>query len=344
MEYALLPKFLQFELTYACNSACTFCYNPNHKKQFDEDRRFSILRQLNRYRIDHVQLIGGEVTLLPRLPEYLDVLDNVRWRSVVTNGRILVRELAGRVNEIYLSLHGDEDSHERITNAEHSFKDIESSIDFYVGAGIEVQSDTVLTSQNYHLIYEIARIATGKGMSVLFVNVFQPAGIGRHFAEQLIPTVSQIREAITQMIAARDEFGIKVSFGTSTPFCLDERLITENLAFTCGVGAWFASIDPMGEFRICNQSAKSYGNILDRPLHQIWHSRQLNEEYRLGNWLQKPCNSCIFRMDCLGGCRVRDDGSTRVDPIVEREPEALLAPAVLGGLYQLFQNRSEAQI
>ena len=329
MEYSLLPRFLQIELTYACNSACTFCYNPDHHRQIDDDLRFRIIDEINGYGIKHVQLIGGEVTTLPNLPKYLDRLPDIKWKSLVTNGRIFVPELEGRVNEIYLSLHGNKETHETITKAKGSFEIIEESIKRYVAFGIAVQSDTVLTSRNYTEIFDIAERAKELGMSTLFVNIFQPAGIGSYFQDGLTPTVWQIRSAITQMIRAREELGINVQFGTSTPFCLDERLVPEGLAFTCGTGTWFASINPQGELRICNQSAKSYGNILDTPLNQIWHSREIDSEYRSLSWLAEPCQSCVFRLECIGGCRINDKGVARLDPVLQREPGALLSQAEL---------------
>jgi MoaA/NifB/PqqE/SkfB family radical SAM enzyme len=88
MRYHLLPQFLQVELTYACNSACTFCYNPHHHRQIDDDLRYRILKEINSYKIRHVQLIGGEITTLPNLARYLECLQDIPWRSAVTNGRI----------------------------------------------------------------------------------------------------------------------------------------------------------------------------------------------------------------------------------------------------------------
>ncbi|MCA1622497.1 MAG: radical SAM protein [Acidobacteria bacterium] len=332
MRYKLLPKFLQYELTYACNSHCTFCYNPNHKQQLDDTIRFSVLDELNKYRIDHVQLIGGEVTILPNLPEYLKRLTDVGWRSLVTNGRIFVKELAGLVDEIYLSLHGDKELHESITRAEGSFEIIENTIKKYVELGIIVHSDTVLTKINAHKIFDIASRASKLGMKTIFVNIFQPAGIGFYSSADLSPSIHQIRDAITQLIRARNELGIDVHFGTSTPFCLDERIITENLAFRCGTGDWFASINPYGELRICNQSNRSYGNVLKTALHEIWHSSKINKEYRNLSWMKEPCNSCVVKEQCLGGCRVSDTGSPRIDLIVERDLPHLLGQQELAKL------------
>ena len=325
MLYSLLPKFLQIELTYACNSACIFCYNPNHNRNFDARRTLSVVKEINKFRIKHVQLIGGEVTIIPELCVFLDNLDQCEWRSVVTNGRIFVPELDGRVNEVYLSLHGEKNVHEKITNATGSFEIIEDTIKRYVDLGIAVHSDTVLTSANYDQIYAVGRRAHELGMRTLFVNIFQPEGIGANFKTRLSPSIEQIRKAITQMISVRHDFDLEVQFGTSTPFCLDERLIPEKLAFTCGAGTWFASIDPDGNLRICNQSTRSYGNILEKPLNEIWHSREISSDYRSKAWIDGPCSDCIFRDDCLGGCRIDGSGTPRIDPLMQGRTTPLIA-------------------
>jgi pyrroloquinoline quinone biosynthesis protein E len=161
-------------------------------------------------------------------------------------------------------------------------------------------------------------------MSTIFVNIYQPAGIGSKAFTRLAPNPDQIRTTISLLLRARDELGIEISFGTSTPYCLDERLLTEKLAFTCGTGTWFASINPDGEVRICNQSAKSYGNVLTESLGAIWAKREIGSDYRDLSWLPEPCASCPLSDVCIGGCRISDTGAPRVDPIVTAYPEALL--------------------
>ncbi len=334
MQYRLLPRFLQIELTYGCNSSCVFCYNPTHKKQPDDQLRFDIIDKVNSYKIRHVQLIGGEVTLLEKLPEFLGRLEDVPWKSIVTNGRIIRRDIIGLVDEVYLSLHGDKIFHERITKARDSFDSILEAIRCYVRAGIKVHSDTVLTSQNYDQVFEIAQVAQDMGMESMFLNIFQPAGIGSRKSDDLSPSLDQIRNAIDQIVRARDELGFSIRFGTSTPYCLDERLVTEGLGFRCGVGDWFASISPLGEFRTCNQSTKSYGNIISTPLHEIWHSKIINTEYRSLEWLPDLCKPCVFRDECHGGCRVSDQGQYRLDLTVERDRDRIVQPQRLAALKQ----------
>lgn len=341
MKYKLLPRFLQLEQTYACNSACTFCYNPSHERQPDIDLRKRIIAEVNSYGIDHVQLIGGEVSILPELPDLLSALTGIRWRSIVTNGRIFREDIKGMLEEVYLSLHGDRALHEGITRAKNSYDKIIENAENYVSWGIDVNCDSVLTNKNADAVYDLCKKAHEIGMKRIFFNIFQPAGLG--CGEDLSPSITQIRNAITQLLDARKNLGIDVNFGTSTPFCLDERLITKGLAFTCGTGDWFASVNPSGDLRICNQSNRPYGNILETPLHKIWQSREINSEYRSLKWVDEPCDSCVFLNDCLGGCRIDGSGKARIDPIVVRDRQHLLSKEKLHGLRPVYESEEYSQ-
>lgn len=324
MEIALLPKFLQVELTYACNSKCSFCYNPTHGGKISKDKLLKILSEINSYEVRHVQLIGGEVSILPELPEYLDALDKVQWRSIVTNGRRYRSDIKGKVNEIYVSLHGDKDTHEELTSEPDSFHLIEENIKKYVDWGVCVNSDTVLTKYNSDAVFSVAEHAKSLGMKRLFLNIFQPEGIGSTRPD-FSPSLEQIRSAIGQMIQAREELGFEMYFGTSTPMCLDERLFSQKLAFRCGAGQWFASINPQGEMRICNHSTKSYGNVIITPLHEIWHENQINTDYRDARITGGQCDGCAAFKICRGGCRIDQNGTYRVDPIVTRDQINLIS-------------------
>jgi len=294
-----------------------------HKTKKNDPVITKVLSEVNAYKLDHVQLIGGEVTVLKDLPGYLSLLDKAKWKSIVTNGRIFRADITSLVDEIYISLHGKSHTHEEITGAPNSFLEITKNIEKYVQNGIEVNSDTVLTKYNYSEVYDIAKMAKDLGMSRLFLNIFQPEGLASTRPD-FSPSIYQIRSAIDQMLRAREDFQIEMLFGTSTPYCLDERLITEDLAFTCGAGTWFASINPSGELRICNHSNKPYGNILKEPLNKIWHSRNIDFEYRNKELAEPVCRDCPFMSQCLGGCRINSDGTYRVDPIVIRDQLQIL--------------------
>jgi radical SAM protein with 4Fe4S-binding SPASM domain len=105
------------------------------------------------------------------------------------------------------------------------------------------------------------------------------------------------------MIKAKKDFGIPLGFGTAVPYCLDKRLIEENIYANCGVGITFGAINPEGDFRICNQSLKIYGNVLKETLEKIWNKKEL-DEFRDLSWVDEPCKNCNLLHECVGGCKV----------------------------------------
>src|SRR5947209_19923190 len=110
-----VPEFLQFETTYSCNSHCVFCYNPSREQSFDPALTFRIVERIGEAHVPLVQLTGGEVSILPDLNLYIDHLHRTSRVSIVTNG-IRRRELTPNLSKIFLSLHGDRETHERTTN------------------------------------------------------------------------------------------------------------------------------------------------------------------------------------------------------------------------------------
>lgn len=313
MEYHLLPRFIQFEVTYACNAACPFCYNPSRGEKVPASHSFAIASELDNYQIRHVQLIGGEVTMLPFLGDLLKRLSSVRTRSVVTNGLRCFPELGALVNEIYVSLHGTKTAHEELTGQFGRFQRVLRSIKTYVKSGASVYADSLLTSANWQSVGETASLAMDLGMRGMFLNVFQSEGMASK-QDYLRPTLDQVRYAIDKILDIRQAFGFPIEFGTSTPHCIDSRLQSHGLAFTCGVGDWMAVVSPNGDMRGCNHASKAYGNILQTPLHDIWHSEEFTKDCRsLAGLSETVCGTCESLRLCRGGCRIESTGCLRPD-------------------------------
>ncbi len=302
MEFFRIPQFVQFEITYACNSHCVFCYNPFRVSPINEKTVKGILSSLRQSQVPLIQLIGGEVTLIPDLNDFIEFLSPVSNVTIVSNG-INYRTLSSQLAGLYISLHGVRDTHERLTNNPNTYSVITSNISRYAADGHYIFADVILTSQNYEEVYEICRVARELGMRGVFINRYENGGLGAKNSRLLMPTLAEFRKGLEQMVRAKEELGIEISFGTAIPFCADTRLLTSGLAFSCGMGTWFAVIGPNGDFRICNQSKRVYGNILETPLEALWLSPEL-DDYRSLEWVTGACSSCAALSFCGGGCRV----------------------------------------
>ncbi len=301
-----IPYFLQYEITYACQAHCSFCYNPTRKESTPPmELVWKIVESIKNSKIPHVQLIGGEVTLIPELPNIIKSLSESVGVTVVTNA-IKKIQFPDELLALFISLHGSKrEVHEGLTTTDGTYERICKNITAYADEGRDVSADVLLSSKNYFDIYNIVEKAYDLGMKRVFINRFEPGGIGSESLEALMPTVEQFREALTQIIRARDELGARIELGTSIPFCADSRLITEGFNFNCGAGTWFGAVDPRGNLRICNQSRVPIGNVLEKPVEELWNANtKYMESFRNLEWVNKPCSDCPLLNECLGGCRI----------------------------------------
>lgn len=300
-----VPHLVHIETTYKCNCSCIFCYNPRRGERFNGAMIDRIVNSVYESWVPHVYLIGGEPSLLgvKRLNKYIEFLSERSSVTIVTNGLRCLNGLSIKLACIGVPIHGDEKTHERHTQAIGGYKKTIATIRYYVSRGFDVRCIPVLTSWNFDQMRDIIALAKDLGMESVFVDRFEDGGLGSCRAKDLKPSLDQFRVALGQMIEARDSFGMPVGFGTAIPYCLDPRLISQNMFTNCGVGTTFAAINPYGDVRICNQSEIVYGNVLAEPIQKIWAKKEL-DEFRDLRWVTEPCRSCPVLKDCVCGCKV----------------------------------------
>ncbi len=305
LEHFSVPHLVHIEMSYACNAKCFFCYNPYRDSPIDYKKIDKVVRAVSKSHIPHVYLIGGEPSLLEssKLNEYIDLLSKTSSVTIVTNGLKYVEGMSKNLACLGVAIHGNAETQEWLSGVKGGYSRTVENIKKYVRDGFDVRCIPVLTSKNYDQIYNIIKLAKELGMESVFVDKFEIGGMGLDMANQLKPSLEQFKVSLGQMIKARDEFNIPVGFGTAIPYCLDERLIKEEMFANCGVGVTFAAVNPNGDFRICNQSEIVYGNVLKEPIEEIWKKKSL-EDFRNLSWTQSPCDNCILVTECTGGCKV----------------------------------------
>lgn len=305
LETPSVPHLVHIETTYRCNSRCVFCYNPNREAPFDKATLDRVVKSVYDSWVPHVYLIGGEPSLLgvKQLNEYIDLLSERSSVTIVTNGLLYLEGLSDRLACIGIPLHGDRVTHERHTAYKGGYDIATESFCKYVARGFDVRCIPVLTAWNCDQIYDIISTAKSLGAESVFVDRFEDGGLGNNRSKDLKPSLEQFRSALSQMIRARDELHISVGFGTAIPYCLDPRLVSEQMGANCGVGITFAAINPNGDVRICNQSNRVYGNVLLEPIESIWKRSSLND-FRDLSWVTPPCDTCPVLRECMCGCKV----------------------------------------
>ena len=161
-RYAVIPVW------YGCNSSCTICMLSKIKGKlgnvdFDTFSRL-VTALVNDGRYDNLILSGAEITTFDHIEHYARYAASFRRFKKIqiqTNGRKLadkeyLRKLVDAgVNEFFVSIHGQEDIHDAITRTPGSYAATMEGIVNLAKFPVNVITNTVLTSFNYHNIVSL---------------------------------------------------------------------------------------------------------------------------------------------------------------------------------------------
>jgi pyrroloquinoline quinone biosynthesis protein E len=325
--------------------SCIMCYNPTRTKVNARDKSLvrDIVATLADQRIPHTYLIGGEPTYGYTGAELSDMVDqladNGSSTTIVTNGQIHLKHFNNRLAAFGVSIHGaDAESHDSITGKRGSFKRALDAVRLYVEDGHDVRFVTVIMGRNHDQMYRIAELAYELGAESIYFDVYEPGGIGESLSRardlRMQPTAAELRVALGEVIRAHDELPFRgdVGLGTALPFCFDERLIRAGMVSDCGAGTWFTAVTSTGDLRLCNQSRSVFGNVLRRPVAEIWTDPLIDLCYRNLSWVSEPCSSCELLEMCGGGCRVDEgcpSGELCIDRVVRENGRQIQRPMTL---------------
>lgn len=161
-RYAVIPVW------YGCNSSCTICMLSNVKGRLAavDFESFSCLiaALVNDSRYDSLILSGAEITTFGDVEQYVRHAASFRYFKKIqiqTNGRKLadkeyLRKLVeAGVNEFFVSVHGQNDIHDAITRNPGSFAATMEGIGNLAEFPVNVITNTVFTSSNYHGIISL---------------------------------------------------------------------------------------------------------------------------------------------------------------------------------------------
>jgi Fe-coproporphyrin III synthase len=120
----------------ACNCRCVMCdiWKGNHNlKQLNEKDIQGLLTSLKKFGTRQVLMSGGEALLNPKFFRFCEMLNKEKIKvSLLSTGLTLKKNaalLVGYVNDIIVSLDGDEETHDRIRNIPGAFKKMREGIE-----------------------------------------------------------------------------------------------------------------------------------------------------------------------------------------------------------------------
>lgn len=178
-----LPSMICFRVTRFCNARCGFCLAPpdggNHPKISDLKTRVNWLLQNG---VKTIHFCGGEPTIHHDLPELIKYTQSIGGRSKLTTNGILmsdelVRTLFITKTEVKLSLHGNEDHHNKIVGKE-AFNPITTAIERLIKVGVKASVQTTIVHEHLEMVDWIINFCLSNKIKKVSFLPFIPRGHG----------------------------------------------------------------------------------------------------------------------------------------------------------------------
>ncbi|HYT38919.1 MAG TPA: mycofactocin radical SAM maturase [Acidimicrobiia bacterium] len=313
------PICLTWELTYACNLACTHCLSSSGRRDPGElttAEAEAVIDELERMQVFYVNIGGGEPTIRP---DFWELVDYATAHHVgvkfSTNGVRITPEVAARLAEgargsggapqsgyvdVQISLDGATAEVNDAVRGEGSYAMALRAMDNLAAAGfVGFKISVVCTRHNIPQL-DAFKALTDRYHAQLRLTRLRPSGRAVDVWDELHPTAEQQRELYEWLLAhgegvlTGDSFFHLAGYGESLPGL--------NL---CGAGRVVCLIDPVGDVYACPfaiHDAFRAGNVRHHGgFAGVWRESELFRS------LREPqsggaCAACSAYDSCRGGC------------------------------------------
>jgi len=312
----ILPTSIQFELTYACNSHCSFCYNGFAGLEFPEastDSAKRILHSIADAGVFGVNFNGGEPLLRQ---DFFDLVEHATRLGLDTHlntncttiGRTEARHLARNFRAICTTvLAADAASHDALTGRRGSFAEAQHGIRALIEEDVYVAANVTLCKANVAGLKNILTYLHSLGVStVLITRVIVPSGstLGLSLTDADLERALRVALAFQRQ---RRSFE-RLAFPQPYPPCRfpsDIRAELKRYNVPCTIGLNTARVAPNGDVTPCALvPGPCLGNLVQTPFRRIW--QEFDGTTYFHRRLPLPaCRGCPDLDRCGGGCLAR---------------------------------------
>jgi mycofactocin radical SAM maturase len=301
------PICLTWELTYACNLACTHCLSSSGRRDPNElstEEAKSLIDEIAAMQIFYINIGGGE-PMIRR--DFFELIEHAVSRHVgvkfSTNGTRIDEKAARRLAgidylDIQVSIDGvDATTSDRIRGV-GSYDSARRAMDNLKAADFgQFKISVVMTRESVEQLDGFQALAEYYGAELRLTRL-RPSGRGVDVWEELHPTLEQNRRLYRWLLERPNVLTGDSFFHLSA---LGEPLSGLNL---CGAGRVVCLIDPVGDVYACPfviHDEFLAGNVRAAGFAEVWQHSELFRSLREpGN--AGACTSCGSYDACRGGC------------------------------------------
>ena len=304
----------------ACNCRCVMCdiWKGNRNlKQLNEQDIQGLLSSLKKFGTQQVLMSGGEALLNPHFFRFCEILNKEKIKvSLLSTGLTLKKNasmLVGYVNDIIVSLDGDEETHDRIRNIPGAFQKMKEGIADIkrLNPDFKITGRTVIHQLNFRKWLTIIEAAKEIGLQQIS---FLPADVSSHaFNRELMWDEKRQHEILLSKKDLPDLENIIENLLIHNSHDFENNFIAESPQKIRNIYSYYAAFYGLNDFpfKRCNAPwvstvieadgnvkpcffHQSYGNIHNESLDQILNSdKAISFRKTLDMDKNEVCKKCV---------------------------------------------------
>jgi len=306
------PARMDLAVTYKCNLKCAKCYLPDTGAMHElaTEEWLKVYAILWRIGVPQVVFTGGEPTLRSDIVELVRQADEF-VTGFVTNGTKLA-ELAAPLRDASLDYvqvtieSSNPDTHDRMTGVPGSHALTVAGIKAAMSAGLQVVTNTTLTTLNAPSFAETIRwLHEALGVEHVACNTIICSGRGIRCKAENGLSGEELKRCLQTACEEAGRLGMDLQW--YSPTCYVTGVNPLELGFgvkACSAAAHNMTIQPDGTVLPCQSWPDTVGNILSDPWDSIWN-HPVCVKLRQGE-PPEECQGCAFEKSCAGGCPLDD--------------------------------------
>ncbi len=322
---SLPPRSLHIMVTDVCNLKCRMCqYSKSSTANYQLNRAGHMPAHIFKRIVDTtpgwpiISITGGEPLLHPKIEEYIEYIKTKGYYCTLTTNGWLLKEKIPAINKsgldmLIISIEGNKQVHDSI-RGNGSFDRAIIGLKTLVSSSSRptICISTVITDLNYHSLDDVINIADEFGVDIINFNhlwIQSDDMVVDQSIESALMETGRVNWEIKPHSIQTDVLANSIELlhrKSKIPIMVtpslnrhDMRIYYEEpeklIKAPDSRCAWLnAKVWTNGEVRICREY--SAGNVLDRPLFDIWNSKPY-KDFRL--FLREHdvcpiCSRCCF--------------------------------------------------
>lgn len=301
------PYRMDLALTYACQNACTHCYNqPRKLTELSAEEWRKVIARTWRLGIPHIVFTGGEPTLVPFLGDLIARSEeNGQVTGLVTNGRNLrtpgyLRDLVAKgLDHVQITiLSHREEVHDRLAGSPGAWKETVEGLKVALKEDLYVSTNTTIMASNLEDMEGLTRFLIDLGVKNISFNGIIRSGKG---IETDGVDCAALEATLVRMKDMIESAGARMIWFTPTPYCQLNPISLGLGIKQCTACSQNMAVEPDGTVLPCQSYYRPLGNILRDQWENIWN-HELCRKIRSRGYLDEECSGCALVDTCGGGC------------------------------------------